>query len=146
MTYSTPTMEPVVLSGCGQLMNAIDPESIRGVRLTASSPERKLAAAIIVQAVNDARGNFQACPSRRIRRAIIANANAWLADHTSPNHYGGAAWGLAFCATVLDCPPEAAARRAMALVQSDAVMPRLRRARFQGARHEKVRARRRTAA
>lgn len=126
VALSVPTMETLLFDHA-LFTPIIDPDTIRGATYT-SSREKRLVAAVIQQAIDDARGKIGCCKSPRLKQQISADADAWLADTESPNDERGR-WSLAFCCEVLDCPPNEASAKAAALVRAADPKRRLKRVR-----------------
>ena len=96
----------------GLLANEVDADTVPGVREVATSPERNLVAAILQQALDDARGRVIGETTRAQQRHVKAEAKWWLANTTAGNAFGGATWSLAFVCEVLARDPATATQRA----------------------------------
>lgn len=126
-------MKPVIRDHAARtasmLIPELPPECIPGATSPRPSPERALVAAVIRQAIDDARGLVSgvtyAPEQRRVKRA----ARQWLRDAESGNHLCGATWGLKFCAEIVG---EEATRFAAIVPKLRKKMPALQRLRARG--------------
>lgn len=126
---------PGALYEPGLLANEVDAATVRGPVAPRPSPELALVAAIVKNALDESRGFVSpSSTSAPLKRVIEADARAWLADVTSPNGFGGATWGLAFCCEALGCSPEELAAKVTTLASTE----ELRRARERGRLQRRV--------